>query len=326
MNVFIVYAHHEPQSFNGALLRRAQETLTRVGHDVVVSDLYAMNFNPVSDRRNFTTTHNPSFLKQQAEEMHATETKGFAPDVEAEIRKVERCDALIFQCPLWWFGLPAILKGWVDRVFAMGRTYGGGKWYENGAFKGKKALLSMTTGGPAPMYSAIGLNGDINHILFPVLHGMFAFTGFTVLPPFLAWGAAHTNDEGRAGYLNAYEQRLLTLDQTEPIYFPPMTEYDPKTFCEAGKRFMVRFERKRSAVETSASLGRTETQRIEELRKTGKLLDLTLSEDGGHGFMLMRERSVAALQVLLETFPPETIGDFQISPLASQGTIAEVGL
>jgi len=53
VNAFIVYAHPEPKSFNGALLQRGEETLTGLGHDVKVSDLYAMKFDPVSDRRNF---------------------------------------------------------------------------------------------------------------------------------------------------------------------------------------------------------------------------------------------------------------------------------
>ena len=156
MNVLIVYSHAEPQSFNGALFRTAQETLRAAGHSVQTSDLYAMKFDPVSDRRNFTTVKNPDFFKQQIEEMHATEAGGFAPDVEAELRKLEACDLMIWQFPLWWFGVPGILKGWVDRVFAMGRTYGGERFYENGVFKGKRALLSLTTGGREPLTRKAG--------------------------------------------------------------------------------------------------------------------------------------------------------------------------
>ena len=68
---------------------------------------------------------NPDFFKQQIEEMYATEAGGFAPDVESELRKLEWCDLMVWQFPLWWFGLPGIMKGWVDRVLVMGRTYGG---------------------------------------------------------------------------------------------------------------------------------------------------------------------------------------------------------
>lgn len=133
---------------------------------------------------------------------------------------------LIFQFPLWWFGLPAILKGWVDRVFAMERIYGHGKWFDNGAFQGKKAMLSLTTGGGEIMYSPTGLDGDINVILFPINHGILRFVGFDVLPPFIAWGVSRVENERRQAYLEEYKQRLLTINETEAIAYPSLSDYD----------------------------------------------------------------------------------------------------
>jgi NAD(P)H dehydrogenase (quinone) len=132
MKVLVVLAHPEPLSFNGAMFRTAVEKLMMEGHEVETSDLYQMDFDAVSGRHNFTTVKDPNYFKQQMEEMYATESDGFADDIETEIEKIEWCDLMIWQFPLWWFGLPAILKGWVDRVFAMGRTYGGDKLYANG--------------------------------------------------------------------------------------------------------------------------------------------------------------------------------------------------
>jgi NAD(P)H dehydrogenase (quinone) len=146
MNVFVILAHHERKSFNGALFDTAVTTLKSAGHTVTTSDLHRMQFNPVSDRRNFVTVKDGAYLKQQMEEIHATETGGFAPDIEAELAKLEACDLMIWQFPLWWFSVPAILKGWVDRVFAMGRAYGGGRVYDSGVFQGKRAMLSVTIG------------------------------------------------------------------------------------------------------------------------------------------------------------------------------------
>jgi putative NADPH-quinone reductase len=120
MNIFLLLAHPEPRSFNGALFRQAQKVLAEAGHSIKTSELYAMAFNPVSDRHNFTSIKNPGYFKPQVEEKFATEINGFAPDVEQEIQKLEWCDLMIWQFPLWWFGLPAILKGWADRVLAMG--------------------------------------------------------------------------------------------------------------------------------------------------------------------------------------------------------------
>jgi NAD(P)H dehydrogenase (quinone) len=217
MKVFIVFAHAEHKSFNGALLQTAQDTLRDAGHAVVVSDLYAMPFDPVSDRRNFTTVKDSNYFKQQIEELNATEVGGFAPDVEAELRKMEACDLMIWQFPLWWFGLPGILKGWVDRVFVMGRTYGGERFYENGVFKGKRTLLSLTTGGPEPAYHKGGWNGDINAILRPIQRGILRFTGWDVLAPHIVYAPVRITPEERNAALSAWAARLRAISGEQPI-------------------------------------------------------------------------------------------------------------
>jgi NAD(P)H dehydrogenase (quinone) len=217
MNVFIVHAHAEPASFNGAALDVACAALADAGHDVVVSDLYAMGFDPVSGRHNFTGAWDDGYFKQQAEETHASQTGGFAPDIEAEIEKIEACDLMIWQFPLWWFGLPGILKGWVDRVFVMGRVYGHGRMYETGVFRGKRALLSLTTGGPAAVYGPDGRNGDIDAILRPIQRGMLQFTGFSVLAPHIVFGPAHLDDDARMAALMGWRARLAGIDREGPI-------------------------------------------------------------------------------------------------------------
>jgi len=217
MNVFIVFAHPEPRSFNGALLEAARDRLSAGGHEVVVSDLYRMKFHAASDRSNFVTVKNADFLKPQAEETFASEHDGFADDVRGELEKLEACDLLIFQFPLWWFALPAILKGWVDRVFVMGRIYGGGHIYETGKFRGKRAMLSLTTGGPAEAYAKDGFNGDIDVILKPIHRGMLNFVGFDVLAPQISWGPARGDDQTRAAMLEAWCNRLGTIDIEGPV-------------------------------------------------------------------------------------------------------------
>ncbi|MEO1009452.1 MAG: NAD(P)H-dependent oxidoreductase [Planctomycetota bacterium] len=234
MHVLIVHAHHEPKSFNSAMTARASRELEDAGHTVVVSDLYAMGFNPVSDRRNFTTVADADYLKQQREERHAHERGGFAPDIAAEMDKLDACDLLIFQYPLWWFGMPAILKGWVDRVLAMGRMYGGGRWYDAGALRDKRGMVAMTTGGPEPMYVAPegheGLNPPLGTILTPVHHGVFWFTGMHVLEPFVAWAPAHLDDEQRAALLDGYAAHLRDQLAQEGAPPPVAAEYPPPQF------------------------------------------------------------------------------------------------
>lgn len=217
MNVLIVFAHPEPQSFNGAMYDTAVRALQAAGHTVVTSDLYRMGFDPVSSRANFTTVGNPDYLKLQAEETYASESDGFAPGIEAEIRKLEACDLVILQFPMWWFGAPAILKGWFDRVLAMGRTYGYGAIYQTGKFRGKRALLSLTTGGPQEAYTKDGFNGDIDSILRPIQRGVFEFLGFDVLAPQIHYGPVRATPEQRQGWLDDYAERLTSIGQEAPI-------------------------------------------------------------------------------------------------------------
>jgi len=217
MKVFIVYWHPEPQSFNAAMFRTACETLAAAGNEVRISDLHEMRFDPVSSRKNFTTVKDPNYFKQQVEEIEATEVNGFAQEIESELTKIEWCDLMIWQFPLWWFGLPAMLKGWVDRVFVMWRTYGGGRFYQSGVFRGKRALLSLTTGGPEDAYRKGAFNGDMAGILRPIHRGMLQFVGFDVLAPHILYGPARLTEEQRKQLLATFSARLQRIDRESPI-------------------------------------------------------------------------------------------------------------
>lgn len=226
MNVLIVHAHPEPTSFNGAMTRHAVTVLAEAGHEVTVSDLYAMGFDPVSDRRNFTTVADAEFLRLQTEEAHASQNNSFVPELQDEMDKVARSDLLIFQFPIWWLGLPAILKGWVDRVFAVGRAYGGGRYFDSGVFHGKRAMCSVTVGGPKEVYSARGVYSEVEDILFPIHRGIFGFTGFSVIEPFVVYGPNRISQGERQKYLKLYSERLLDIDHARIIPSPATAMYE----------------------------------------------------------------------------------------------------
>lgn len=216
--VLIVHAHPESKSFNAALAKHAQAFFIQQGSDVKFIDLYAEKFNPVGDAQDFLALEDSEFFKYQKEQMHAFETNSFTPELKAHMNLLEWCDILVFNFPLWWFAMPAILKGWVDRVFAMGFVYGGGKGvYDTGIFKDKTAFLCITTGGPEQAYNG-GKNGHLDQILFPIQHGIFYFTGMTVLPPFIAFSPARKTQEERETMLNDYSNYLTHMDQYIPIY------------------------------------------------------------------------------------------------------------
>lgn len=149
--------------------------------------------------------------------MYATCVNGFAEEISEEQEKVEWCDLMIWQFPLWWFSVPAILKGWVDRVFAMGKFYGNGHFYEEGIFKNKKALLSTTTGGGLDAYVKDGFNGDMDAILRPVQRDILQFVGFSVLKPQLSFSVAHLTDEERKKELEKWAKRLKHIFNEEKI-------------------------------------------------------------------------------------------------------------
>jgi len=226
MRVFILHAHHEPTSFNGALTREAVFALQEAGHAVTVSDLYAMAFDPVSDRRNFRTVADASRLKQQVEEEHASTFGGYVPELQAEMDKLAWCDVLILQFPLWWMGMPAIMKGWIDRVLTVGRAYGSGRYYSRGVFRGKRAMCSVTVGGSAVMYSEHGAYGPIERALLPIHHGILGFVGFSVLEPFVVYGPARLTDDDRLVQLRSYRERVLELETAPAIPGLDLTEYD----------------------------------------------------------------------------------------------------
>ena len=219
MNVLIVHAHPEPRSFAGALKDAAVEELRALGHAVVVSDLYAMGFDPRLSRADFTAAVDPGYFKPQREQLNASERGAFAADVQAEMDKVIAAELVLFTFPIWWFSLPAILKGWVDRVFAMGFAYGGGKVHETGPMRGRRALLAMTTGGPAASYATGGRNGELHALLSHIEWGMLDFVGFDVLAPFAVWGPARATDADRAATLAVWRERVRNIEHEAPV--PP---------------------------------------------------------------------------------------------------------
>lgn len=235
MNILVVYAHPEPKSFNGAMRDLAVETLTGAGHEVVVSDLYAMGFNPVASPGDMIGERSdPDFFSLQREQTAAHEAGRLAADISAEIEKVKQADFVLFQFPVWWFGMPAILKGWADRVFARGFAYLPGRKYDTGMFKGKLAMVAATTGTSADTYAPDGIDGDILTVLWPVHNGLLRYAGFDVLPPFVAYMPGRVGEEGRKAYLAAYRKRLEEIDDTPRLFFHPAADYGKNERLKPG--------------------------------------------------------------------------------------------
>ncbi|WP_349609376.1 MULTISPECIES: NAD(P)H-dependent oxidoreductase [Cupriavidus] len=235
MNVLIVFAHPEPNSFSAALKNTAVQTLTELGHQVTVSDLYQMGWSPTLGEADFPQARaDADYLDLSREQEHAYAHRTHSADVHAEQEKVKAAELVLFHFPVWWFSMPAMLKGWVDRVFSRGFAYSTGRKYESGHFKGKRAMICLTTGTASTLYEPNGIDGDLHHVLWPIHNGILGYTGFTVLPPFAAWMPARVTDEDRDAYLEAYAARLKSLDDTEPLFFHPWSDYDETQRLKPG--------------------------------------------------------------------------------------------
>ncbi|KAK3083720.1 hypothetical protein FSP39_001996 [Pinctada imbricata] len=170
-NVLIVYAHQNPHtSFNAALKDEAIKVFVDNGHNVKMSDLYSQHWDPRATASDFEGLPLHSELSNYFnEQSYATKQGTTSKVIQAEQKKLKEADLVIFQFPVYWFSVPAILKGWFDKVFAVGVTHGfPDNVYENGLMKGKKAMLSLTTGATQEMYSTSGNHGDMNMILWPI--------------------------------------------------------------------------------------------------------------------------------------------------------------
>ncbi|HEX4108704.1 MAG TPA: NAD(P)H-dependent oxidoreductase [Solirubrobacteraceae bacterium] len=218
-SALIVYANPEPASFGAALRDHARATLEGAGVAVELSDLYAMDFEPVARAEDFAVRRFPQRLWYDREQQHAVRNQVLAADIEAEVAKLRRADLVLLMFPLWWFSVPAIMKGWFDRVLVKGVAYGGGERYENGGFAGKRALIVTTTNAWPGMTAPDGLLGDIDVILWPLQNGVLAYTGFAVLPPVVAHAVAFVDDHERRRVLDELTARLERWGQTDPIPF-----------------------------------------------------------------------------------------------------------
>jgi NAD(P)H dehydrogenase (quinone) len=108
MDCLVVFAHPLPDSLCHALARVAIETLTAAGHEVVVEDLCLSGFSPALTGRERATYYDGPFDAQA---------------VRTQVERLLAAEGLVLVFPTWWFGFPAGLKGWFDRVWAPGFAY-----------------------------------------------------------------------------------------------------------------------------------------------------------------------------------------------------------
>lgn len=226
MHALIVTAHPERRSFNGALSEVAANTLQDLGHKVEVSDLYEMGFKAIADTDDFGVDRDDKdYFRVDREQTFARKHGTLAADIDIEQQKIARADLVILQFPMWWFGMPAILKGWADRVFTRGFAYALGRKYDTGMLRGKRALVSLTTGTSEDTYAPDGIDGAILDVLWPVHNGLLRYVGFDVLEPFVTYAPRQQSEEERTEVLAEYARQLSLIDARAALFFHPKSDY-----------------------------------------------------------------------------------------------------
>jgi len=208
MHAHLIFAHPNLHSLNGLLRDTALETLQQLGLSVSVSDLYQLNFKASADKGDFTQLHNEAFFDLQVEQKMARLNGTFTPDIQREQTLLEQAELIIFQFPLWWESTPALVKGYIDRVFSVGWAYGGAK-----ALADKRVLVSTSTGAPEMSWTT-DKRGTIEQLFKPLLVGSFEFCGMEALKPFVVYSAKSLSEEGRAEAIKRYQAYLHTIVQS----------------------------------------------------------------------------------------------------------------
>jgi len=192
MKHLVVYCHPDPKSFCHAILENVVDTLRGKGSEVTVRDLYADGFDPVlkgSDFAVFQSGKTPS-------------------DIKAEQDKILWADRITVIHPVWWTSMPAMLKGYIDRVFALGFAYAFGPEGPKGLLGGRKVVIFSTHGADKEEYEAEGM---IDAMKKASDAAIYSFCGIEVLEHKFFGGVTSVDDATRKGYLSEVKEVMSRL-------------------------------------------------------------------------------------------------------------------
>lgn len=190
MNILIVYAHPQnPSSFNQQICNTIKTSAVQAGNAVEVRDLYALEFNPVLSAAELSAKQAPA-------------------EVIAEQEFICWADMLVFVYPLWWGGMPAIMHGYLDRIFSYGFAYTSGNNGSVGLLGDKRIVLINTIGANLQHYQQNGMINALETIANP---GIFNFCGTKVEKFFHFAGIPSSSLESRQQML-ADLQRFFTIE------------------------------------------------------------------------------------------------------------------
>lgn len=188
MNCLIIYSHFNPESFNHALVEVLTETLSK-SHHVKIRDLYALSFNPVLTKQ----------------DMDGLERGAPPSDIQTEQELVRWADTLFFVFPIWWSSMPAIMKGYIDRIFSFGFAYMADEKGAQGLLQGKKVYLVNTTGADEDTNNRYGVFQSMQNL---VDVGIFQFCGMEVVGHQYFAAVQHVSAEERTVMISKFRSAV----------------------------------------------------------------------------------------------------------------------
>jgi len=256
MRALIVLAHPESKSYNAALALVARDTLQQQGYEVRLADLYRQSFAADEHARHFVYRANACRFDAQAEQRFNADRNTLPLDVHRNSEDLLWADLVVLQFPLWWFGMPAILKGWMDRVFVYGKLYSSDRRLDCGICAGKRAMLSVTAGSSKDACAPDGQEGDTRLILWPIHYALY-YVGFSVLEPTIATGVRPARSSfGTQQQLTHLRQQLRDhraifqkIDARRAIAFNQSTDWDSDGKLKPGAPVYSPFIRHANPVE-----------------------------------------------------------------------------
>lgn len=176
MKVLVVFDHPRRASFSGAVLDAFVAGLQAAGHIPEIADLYAEGFDP-----RMPLVDEPDWEDDR---------KGYSDAVSAEWARIQRNDAIALVFPVWWWSVPAMTKGWIDRVWNYGLAYDGA-----GKMPQSRALLIGVGGNDAASYRKRGYDDAMR---VQLVTGIMDFCGIENAGLELMLGALDGEAERRA--------------------------------------------------------------------------------------------------------------------------------
>jgi NAD(P)H dehydrogenase (quinone) len=218
----IVFAHPNPKSFCGFLRDITINQLEKINCQVMQTDLYKQNFNPVVSEKDFQKLKNKDSFSFLNEQIYSYENNftNYSDTIKKELDKISWADNFIFIFPMWWGSFPAILKGYCDKSFVYGHSWTSTNTFKNGLLKGKKAITVTTCDDSEEGYSTNGCQGmTVDNMLNHFNRATLSFVGTDVYPTYTFYELSKLSKKEVEDQIKNYENYIHNINNNNQLLY-----------------------------------------------------------------------------------------------------------